>query len=474
MKFISGYKLRIISWYTGLLALIVSGLFFLLNSLLVRELTHEVVDELNDKAEMIRYRFTELHHPSENNRKFFRLALPHRHIDFGDIRERIDYPDEKFLLAVKKGSEIVYLTKRFGNFEEILEDSEFNSPAPKLYLLNETPFILTWIDRDGYGVYLGYNVSYIYDLQNRYRRIFFMALPFAVFLSILCGYFVTQRSLAVIRRITKTARGITANNLHTRIKEPRGNDEINKLIQTLNSMIDRLEKGFNLIQQFSQDAAHEIRTPLTIIRGELEEILAGDECPEYIALSLDNILEEIQYLSSISNKLLLIHSMDQGDEFDFKELNLKEILKEVFEDGKVLSASDNKEIKLKLGKCDEVIIKGNRELIVRLLWNLIDNGIKYNKNKGFVELSLVKTGHKAVIKVKDTGLGIAEQELKHIFIRFYRIDKSRSRKLGGSGLGLSICKWIAKLHESQIEVESSLGDGTLVSVHFPLAQKQPG
>ncbi len=470
MKLISGYKLKIILWYTGLLTLIVTGLFYLLNTIVIRELTFEVEKEISDKAKMIRYRFKVLENPPEDEKHFYSDALPHRHIDFWDIRERVDYPNEKFLLAVKRGDELLYLTKRYRKYGSLLKNSGFTSIKPELFLFNEAPFILARIDRGGYDVYLGYNVSYIYKIQESYRRIFIMFFPLVVILSVLCGYFVTQQSLAVIRRITKTARGITANNLDARIKEPRGNDEINKLIQTLNSMIDRLEKGFNIIQQFSQDAAHEIRTPLTIIRGELEEILARDECPENIALTLDNILEEIQYLSSISNKLLLIHSMEQGkDEYDFQKLNLKIILEEVFEDGKVLSTSGENNICLEMDLCEEVYINGNRELIVRLLWNLIDNGIKYNHDNGSVSLSLAKNGNEAHLKICDTGIGIAEHELRQIFTRFYRVDKSRSRRFGGSGLGLSICKWIADLHDSRIEIKSTPGEGTEITVLLPVA-----
>ena len=304
-------------------------------------------------------------------------------------------------------------------------------------------------------------------MHKQILQISLLVFPFGIILTILCGYFVTQRSLKVIHTITDTAGRITSKRLNERIPLPPDKDEITQLIITLNSMIDRLEKSFIMVQQFSHDAAHEIRTPLTIVRGELEELLKDDQCPENISNIVESILEEIQYLSSIADKLLLIHSLDTGKiEYHFTDVDLSRIIEEIVEDARVLSAE--KRLKIELEKNDGVTIKGNEELMIRLLWNLIDNAIKYTSSQGKVTLGLRKEDSTAILKVEDTGIGIPEEDIRKIFDRFYRVDKSRSRKLGGSGLGLAICKWIVELHHGEIRVESEVNKGSQFNVILPV------
>jgi len=464
---ISSYKFKIILWYTSLLTAILLGVFILIYTILGYQLQHEIDCKIIKKAKWLNSVLTNIENPPANKQKFFNTITPQKHPDFYDIREYTDIADHKFILFIFRDDSLLYLTKRYSDYKNILDN--YSEPHMSLFKkqLQSTPFTISRIHKGGYSVFLGYQLTTIYSVESKLLQLLVIILPLGIVFSILCGLFVTQRSLNIINRINKTAQSITSKNLHKRIEVPKGNDEIRELIITLNSMIDRLDKSFTMIKQFSQDAAHELRTPLTIIRGEIEELLTYEKIPRKISTSLESILEEIQYLISISNTLMLLHSIDTGKvDYDFSEIDLSTIVSDTYEDAGIL-VSEKKQ-KLELRQNDHVKINGNEELLTRLLWNLIDNNVKYTPEGGSISIELKKENKHAIITVEDNGYGIPENDIPRIFERFYRVDKSRSRELGGSGLGLAICKWIVELHEGTIQVESKLNKGTKVIVEFPV------
>lgn len=472
---ISTYKLRIIIWYTGLLLLILLAVFFSVYSFLKYELRNEIDHHICEQIGKIERILRDPETPPRPDESFYSFIISEDHFSFYDIREHTDVVDNKFLLAVYCGDSLMYFSKKYQpapdydgkNFRKKVSRLRCEACSNRTLVFGDTEFSLAAIHKTGYSVYVGYDLSTIIEVKHNIRRIFLIVLPFGIILSVLCGFLVTQRSLKVIKQITETAASISSRNLGDRISVSRSEDEINNLIVTLNSMIDRLEKSFNLIQQFSHDAAHEIRTPLTIIQGQIEELL-GNGKAAIKPQKLESILEEVQYLSSVSDKLLLIHTLDTSEiEYHFTEIGLNDILSDILADASILS--DVKQIGIETGKCDPARIKGNEELIVRLLWNLIDNAIKYSESGDKIEVGLEQRKSQAVLTIADTGIGIPPGDLDKIFDRFYRVDKSRSRKLGGSGLGLAICKWIAELHHGTIGVESEVGKGTRFTVKIPLA-----
>ena len=464
---ISKYKLNIIYWYTGLLTFVLVLIFGLLLSILKLQLRKEINTNLSEKIEWIDRVLRDTEEPPSPRRGFLDYIVGRRYYDFYDVREHTDVVDEKYLLFVYCSDRLMYSSEYYQDLEPHLRRYELESNAIHTIEILDKQFSMKAIYKVGYTVYVGYELSRIHSLQSKILIIFLIMFPFAVLLSVLCGYFVTQRSLKVINTIDRTAARITSKNLKERIALPGGRDEVTHLIVTLNSMIDRLEKSFTMAQQFSQDAAHEIRTPLTVVRAEIESMLEKNACPSDITKSMESILEEIQYLSSIANKLLLIHSLDTSEiEYNFTEVHLSGLLRDTFEDAQVLAA--DKGISVELKYSEDVVLQGNGELLIRLFWNIIDNAIKYTPEKGRVTISLATEENNAVLAVTDTGIGIAKKELSSIFDRFYRIDKSRSRELGGSGLGLSISKWIVELHHGTIEVTSALGKGSTFTIILPL------
>jgi len=464
---ISRYKLKIILWYVGLLTGILVTVFVLLYTMLGYQLRQEIDQTLMGKVKRTNSILRDTGKAPPCYRRRFLDYITRRHYDFYDIREHTDVIDDKYILFVYCRNRLMYLSKKYRKLNLPVQQFQIRRNTTDTITLNDIPFTIAKISKTGYSVYLGYELSTIRALQSKILQIFLIIFPFAILLAVLCGYYVTHRSLKIIKTISSTAERISSKNLSERIRLPGGKDEITDLIITLNSMIDRLEKSFNRIQQFSHDAAHEIRTPLTIIRGEIEELLKEDRCPDSFCDTLESILEEVQYLSSISDKLLLIHGMDTGKiGYRFQTVDLSRLMVEIYEDAQVLALK--KQLKIEIDKKDHVKVHGNEELIVRLLWNVIENAIKYTPQGGIIRLRLEKNETMAVIMVEDTGIGIPAEDLPRIFDRFYRVDKSRSRELGGTGLGLAICKWIVEQHHGDIRVTSEPGKGSGFIITLPL------
>jgi heavy metal sensor kinase len=266
--------------------------------------------------------------------------------------------------------------------------------------------------------------------------------------------------------IVKTAREIASGNLHRRIPEPKAQDEISNLVKTLNEMIEQIDRSFERMRQFSADVSHELKTPLTIIRGEIELALTSKKSVSALRKTLADILEEVVRLSNMIEDLLMLYKSETGQiKLDIKKVNIAKLLMELLEDMKILA--EKNEVNLKVGRIEEVFVDGDEMKLKQLFLNLIDNAIKYNKKNGVVEINVENQGEFVNISVSDTGIGIPKEELNFIFERFYRVDKARTRASGGAGLGLSIAKWIAQMHNGRIEVESELGQGSKFTVILP-------
>ncbi len=322
-------------------------------------------------------------------------------------------------------------------------------------------------------VYIAYPISEINEVLGNLFSIFLLLIPIAVVISIGGGWFLAARSFKPVDDITRTARAITAHNLDQRIKSSGVDDELGRLVATFNEMISRLQLSFAQIQQFSSDASHELRTPLTIMRGELELALRSKkQSPEEYRTVLSSSLEETLRMSSIIENLLSLAKADVArPTANFSDVWLRPIIQELYEDSTMLA--ENKHITVTLGTLDDALILGDAVRLRQLFLNLIDNAIKYTAENGLVEISLFREGTNVKVRVKDTGMGIPTEDLAKIFDRFYRVDKARSRELGGSGLGLSISKWIVDIHGGTISVESEINVGSIFTVLLPLKIPSP-
>jgi len=321
------------------------------------------------------------------------------------------------------------------------------------------------------------------DALNTLFIILIITVPLALMVASLGGQFLAHKALKPVDDITQTARMITSQNLNQRITPPKVKDEISRLIETFNGMISRLDQSFRQIKQFSSDASHELRTPLTILKGEVEVMLRKERTQQEYQQTLKSNLEEINRMSQIVEDLLLLSKADTGQIILNKgDINLTEILSEVVAQMDMLARSKRLYLSASNNHQD-VHIFGDALRIRELFINLIENGIKYTEEGGSIHISLQKEYLPPVrnqtdrlekererfikIIVSDTGIGISKEDQEKIFIRFFRVDKARSREQGGSGLGLSICKWIVEAHQGEIKVESELGKGSSFVVKFP-------
>lgn len=282
-------------------------------------------------------------------------------------------------------------------------------------------------------------------------------------ISIVMGWIISRKTLQPIQKIITATNKITATNLHDRLPIEGPEDELQSLSKTLNHMIDRLETSFNQIQQFTSDVSHELRTSLTIMRGELDVALIKNRSEAEYKRVLHAVLEEVIYLSDMVEKFLyLSKNTSHSNEIERKIVDGTLLLQYIR--NHLLSLIIKKQIELHLQIPDPFILYGDEGLLRRLFINLIENALKYTPEGGTVEIKAYGKGKFIHIEVIDDGIGIPEEHLPFIFQRFYRVDDSRSRSQGGTGLGLSLCKWIVEVHKGTIEVHSKPGEGTRVIV----------
>jgi len=464
-------KTKISLGYTWLLMIVLASTLFIAFKIVGFQLKNEITRDLQFKRRLILRTMGEADHLGEHaDEAYFHSKSESREFKHGEEHQReeeiLDRIGEGNLIVIYKNNKLSYLNPQYRSLANYVQPFPLQNGEIKDFSLGDRKFSMAVVDQQASLIYIGTELSTLVKLQNKLLRVFLILFPIGVMLSFFVSIFVTQRSMNILKRINDTARSITSDNLSRRIEVPEGNDEITHLITTLNQMIDRLEKSFEQVKQFSQDAAHEIRTPLTIIRAEVEEFIGQNKPNKKTVEKMQNVLQEIQYLSSISERLLLIHTLDTNKvRYHFENISLSALMSEIVQDAKIIATERGIEVTSTIEPTIEM--KCNRELITRLLWNLIDNAIKYNQAQGQVNLHLYTNDIAILLQVKDTGIGIATDEIPKIFDRFYRVDKSRSRKLSGSGLGLAICKWIIDLHGGEISLESQEDQGTTFKVSLP-------
>ena len=291
--------------------------------------------------------------------------------------------------------------------------------------------------------------------------------------AMLGGAMLVQWALRPVGQIITSAERISSRNLSERLPVPDTRDELERLSLALNSMIRRLDEAFQHNQRFLADASHELRTPLAIIQGELESVVEQtNERPDVQNIT-GSTLEEVERLKKIVEGLFALSRLDAGEaQQESRTLDLAE-LASVTTDQMCLLAED-KGISITGNFARKVMVRGDRARLKQVLVNLLDNAIKYTPGGGNVNVSVTERNGKAVLEVSDNGIGIPTDAMPHLFERFFRVDKARSREAGGAGLGLSIVKSICAAHEGRVEAQSIEGEGSRFVVELPLAPSDPG
>jgi len=292
------------------------------------------------------------------------------------------------------------------------------------------------------------------------------SIPVLLVISSAGGYFLSRRALIPVDRITASARTISITNLSERVPVVRTGDELQRLAETCNAMLERLETAVNRIKQFTADASHDLRGPISFTRTVAEVALRNPAADPQSRQAFADIVDESARTAELLENLLTLAraDADRGDAV-LAPVNLAAVLEEACEMARPIAGERSHTLSITLGTDRLVSVLGDLANLRRLLWILLDNACKYTPSPGRIDVSLATSAQEATVTVRDNGIGIPESALPHIFDRFYRADPSRSQ-VEGSGLGLSIAKWIADTHRARLSVASAEHAGTAFSVVF--------
>ncbi|MEG6616718.1 HAMP domain-containing sensor histidine kinase [Peptococcaceae bacterium 1198_IL3148] len=296
--------------------------------------------------------------------------------------------------------------------------------------------------------------------------VLFSLTPLAIMVVAVVGWKNSKRMLMPVATMNKTVQNITINALDTRLDVSGSHDELKDLAETFNSMLDRIQGAYDQQNQFVSDASHELRTPIAVIQG-YANLLArwGKDDPAVLAESIESIKTEADNMKDLVEKLLFLARGDKKSQPVEKEkFPLHQLVEEIVKETKLIDADHH----IILQHCQSLTIYADRKLLKEALRVFVDNSIKYTPPQGQITIGCYTQKSRAVVTVADTGRGIPAADLPHIFNRFYRADKSRTKETGGTGLGLAIAQWIIHQHGGTIEVESQLNQGTKVTVLLPL------
>jgi len=453
-------RLRLTAWYFAILAVVLSA-FGISAYLEMRHSIHRTVDEeLQIRAEGV-------HQLIE--RTIQRGAE-------GDLEEGLREHTE-----LRQGGALLQVSDEHGNWlyrSPVMSD--YGVPKPSTIPRRAVDFmggqvpLRIWnlkvnVAGQSYLIQSAFEMDDFYGALEHFALLLFISIPLLLLCAAAGGYWISTRALAPVDQITQTARTISAQNLSSRLVVPNTGDELQRLSETLNGMLGRLEDAFKKITQFTADASHELRTPVAVMRTRTELSLRKARSAEEYRDVIAEVLAELEKTSALIEQLMFLARADSGAEtLHFSATNVSEVLREACHQGSALAEAKQIGFQEQISG-NSMWIRGDASSLRRLFLILIDNAVKYTPASGQVEVSLQRNDGYAVAQVRDTGIGISETDLPNVFERFYRADKARTRESGGVGLGLSIGRWITEVHAGTIEVHSSPGRGSIFEVRLPIA-----
>jgi heavy metal sensor kinase len=346
-----------------------------------------------------------------------------------------------------------------------LDDLEVEMTRGRLAPFRALTFPVMIDDKISYLVRVMTPLSALHSTMRELRLILFLILPLAIIFSGLSAWFLAGITLRPVKKIINTARLIGAENLKARIALPESHDEIRLLAETFNEMLDRLEKTFSSQREFIEDFSHEIKTPLAIIKGELEVTLKKIRSVKEYETTLHSSLEEIDRIIKVVDDLLTLARLEARDFIlSSDSVKLAELVQELVKEVEILARRKN--LRVDFEKTFNPQVSGDRDKLKKVFLNLLDNAIKFTPAGGRIGITVGVESNLAKVQIADTGPGISPEQLPRIFDRFYRATKDDS--LPGSGLGLSIVKAIVEAHRGKVDVESKPGRGSVFTVYLPL------
>lgn len=458
---------RLTIWYTSLLTLTVLILGGTAYGLLVYSLSRDIDSALKGVAEamVLRTRTGDaIPVPGDVDelfRRYFGFSPLDRHIDLFDPLGRRDPR-----LPHPRESDLPISPEALENATQGLTTVE-TMTTTGVYPVRVLTMPMIEAGRVANLVRVGMSLENMVKTRRRFLLIMASVFPFGLFFAGGGGWLLARRALRPVDHMTRKALRISAEHINERLPVTGNDDELDRLAKTLNDMLDRLDGAFYQMRQFSADASHELQTPLTILKGEMEVALRSHRSPEEYKNVLKSGLEEIDRINHLVEGLLLLARADAGVlRMDVQPVDLKMLIREIC--NQMMVIADVHSIALHPGPMDSLVVDGDRDHLRRTLLNLVDNAIKYTPAGGRVTLSLSTDDRWASLMVADTGIGFPADERQLIFDRFHRATDTRSRDASGVGLGLSIARSIAKAHGGRIEAESTPGHGSTFTLFLPL------
>ena len=344
--------------------------------------------------------------------------------------------------------------------------------------LNGKPFrfLTARIDVNGriYAMQTAVPTDQIVRTLSLFRRYLLMFAPLLLLVAAGGGFWLSRRALSPVDLLTRTAKQISGKNLSDRLEKLTTGDELQRLSDTLNEMLARIESAFRRITEFTADASHELRTPISLIRTEAEIVLRRSRGEAEYREALRHILLEAERTTTLVEELLSLARADSGREnLRLVPLDVNALISEIANEWQPLIQARNLRFTTNLVN-RELPVLADRVAMQRLLAILLDNAVKYTPPPGLIHLQLEEEGGNAIIRIQDSGIGIAPENQSKTFERFYRVDKARSREFGGAGIGLAIAQWIAQQHQGFIGVKSSLENGSTFTFKIPLCRDGEG
>ncbi|HEV2399667.1 MAG TPA: ATP-binding protein [Candidatus Sulfotelmatobacter sp.] len=319
-----------------------------------------------------------------------------------------------------------------------------------------------------YVVEMGVPADDAVDTLHEFRSYLLMFAPLLLLVAAGVGYWMSRKALAPVDQLVQTARVVGGANLSSRLPKLNTGDELQRLSDTLNEMLERIESAFLRVTEFTADASHELRTPVSLIRTEAELALRRSRGEAEYRESLQHVLSEAERTTKLIEQLLELARADSGREIlEIKPVHLDEALRGIFQGWKQVSTVREIQFTADI-RAGSTFIMGDETMLRRVVDILLDNAFKYTPSHGSVQLALEQNAQNAVITVQDSGVGISEEDQSKIFERFYRVDKARSRSQGGTGLGLSIAQWIVTQHRGTITVTSRASEGATFRIELPM------
>ena len=331
-----------------------------------------------------------------------------------------------------------------------------------------TPSVITADDGSNYVLLVGTSLASRDDALDNFLTTEAILVPFSLVAAALLGWWMARLALSPLKTAAEEAAGITAAQLDRRLPIRGADDELDHLSAAFNDVLSRLETAIGEMKQFTASIAHELRTPLTVLRGEAEIALMQGRSEEDYRRVLSSQLEEFDKLTRMINQTLTLARAESGEiQLDRSPVDFSALATGLVQE--MQAVANARGVMLEAVIEPAILLSGDAGWLERMLLNLMDNGVKFTPPNGRVSVDVRREGDFAILRVADTGCGIAPEALPHIFDRFFRGDPSRSRGDEGAGLGLTLVHWIVQQHHGSIDVESQASRGTVFTIRFPLA-----